>query len=379
MQKKLLDKKALILCVDDEPVNLAILEELLLDNYDLLTAKSGEDCLQQVNLQKPDLILLDVNMPDLDGLETCARLKADPETAEIPIIFVSALASPAELMAGYEAGGDDYITKPFSEAILQKKIEIVLASQQRKQELRKISDKAVEALMDNLSNTDELGMVVQFLHRCQAAHTLDELAKNVFDCLREFDLDSSLLILDEPENRVWFNDDIDRPMESQILESLRGQDRVLSFGTRLAVNSDNATLLVRNLPSEEDKIVRVRQNLTILIEGLDSRIRGMQSQKLLDERRDVLARVLDATRTSLGNIDELHKHQKEKAGEVLSVMGSELERSLLKLKLTPLQEAALRKIIESTAAQTESIYEEGLKIGDQFQGIIDELSRALDE
>jgi len=149
--------KALILCVDDEPVNLTILEELLQDNYDLSVAKSGEGCLQQVSLQEPDLILLDVNMPDMDGLETCARLKSDPSTAEIPIIFVSALASQEELMAGYEAGGDDYITKPFSEDILQKKIEIVLASQLRKQELKSISDQAVEALRDNLSTTEELG------------------------------------------------------------------------------------------------------------------------------------------------------------------------------------------------------------------------------
>ncbi|MGB5329648.1 MAG: response regulator, partial [Gammaproteobacteria bacterium] len=267
-----MNSKPLILCVDDEPVNLTIMEELLQDNYELSIVKSGESCLQQVDIQKPDLILLDVNMPEMDGLETCARLKADVETAEIPIIFVSALASQAELMAGYEAGGDDYITKPFSEEILQKKVQIVLASQRRKQELKKISDKAVEALMSNMNDTDELGMVIEFLHRCRTASTIDDLASNVFDCLREFELDSSLLILDEPENRVWFSDDIERPMESQILASLRVQDRVVSFGTRLAISSDHATILVRNLPSGQDKIERVRGYLAILIEALESRI-----------------------------------------------------------------------------------------------------------
>ena len=131
--------KALILCVDDEPVNLTIMEELLQDSYELSTVMSGESCLQQVDKQRPDLILLDVNMPEMDGLETCTRLKSNIETTEIPIIFVSALASQAELMAGYEAGGDDYITKPFSEEILQRKLQILLASQQRKKELENIS------------------------------------------------------------------------------------------------------------------------------------------------------------------------------------------------------------------------------------------------
>lgn len=371
--------KALILCVDDEPVNLVILEELLQENYELMTAKSGEGCLQQVAVQTPDLILLDVNMPDLDGLETCERLKSDPETAEIPIIFVSALASQDELMAGYEAGGDDYITKPFSEEILQKKIEIVLASQQRKQELKKISDWAVEALMNNLSTTDELGMVVQFLHHCQSADTPDELARNVFDCLREFELDSSLLMLDEPENRVWFSDDIDRPMERQILQSLRGQDRVVSFGTRLAINSDHVTVLVRNLPPTVEQVDRVREHLSIMIEGLDTRIHAMQSQTLLDQRRDVLHRVLSATREHLGRLDETHKQQKARSAEIVSVMGKELEKSLLKLDLSARQEAALRKIIDSAAEKTAAVYDQGLKIGEQFQEIVDELSSALDE
>ena len=227
-----MQKKALIHCVDDEPVNLAIMQELLQDHYDLTTADCAEGCLRQVEDRIPDLILLDVNMPEVDGLETCRRLRGQTETAEIPIIFVSALTTQDDLMAGYEAGGDDYITKPFSEEILQKKIEVVLASQQRKQELKHISDSAVAALMSNLGATGELRLLVAFLQRCQMALSRDDLAAALFGCLGEFELDGSLLILGQRQNRVWFSDDIERPMERQILESLRGQDRVLSFGTR---------------------------------------------------------------------------------------------------------------------------------------------------
>ena len=371
--------KALILCVDDEPLNLTIMEELLQDNYELSSLSSGESCLQQVDIQKPDLILLDVNMPEMDGLETCARLRSNTETAEIPIIFVSALTSQEELMAGYEAGGDDYITKPFSEEVLQKKIQIVLASQQQKQELKQISDQAVEALMSSLSNTDELDMVIEFLHRCQTASTLDELAGNVFDCLREFELDSSLLILHEPENRIWFSDGIERPMEAQILASLRGQDRVARFGTRLAISSDYATILVRNLPSGQDKIERVREYLAILIEGLDTRIHAMQSAMLLDQRGQILARVLQAMRVNLDDINDLHQRQKLRSGEIISVLGVEIGKSIVKLNLTKQQETALIKMIESAAVQIESIYDDGLKFDDQVQDVIDDLSRALDD
>lgn len=374
--KKLASSKALILCVDDEPINLTIMEELLQDQFELFTTNSGDGCLQQVQAQKPDLILLDVNMPDMDGLETCQSLQADPESADIPIIFISALASHAELMAGYEAGGDDYITKPFSEEILRKKIDVVLASQRRKQELKKISDNAVEALMTNLSTAEELGIVVKFLSQIQAEGNLGELAKNVFDCLRELDLDSSLLIVAESENRIWFSDDIDRPLESQILESLRGQDRVVGFATRLAFNSDNATLLVRNLPTDEQRVQRLREYLTILFEGLDARIHGLQSAMLMEQRRALLARVLEAIRANLGKIDELHKAS---LSEILSNMKIALKDSMLEQNLTRQQEAAVIKILESTALETESCYGDGQKFDERFQGIIDELSNALND
>ncbi|MCP4984153.1 MAG: response regulator [Gammaproteobacteria bacterium] len=372
-----MSKNALILCVDDEPVNLTIMQELLQDSYELVTVSSGESCLQQVSIAKPDLILLDVNMPDMDGLETCKRLRIDSESVEIPIIFVSALATHEELMAGYEAGGDDYITKPFSEDILQKKVQIALASQLRKQELKNISEQAVEALKKTLTNSEELGMVVRFLHQCRAAHKLDDLARNVFDCLREFELDGSLLILAEPENRLWFSDDIVRPMEAQILESLRGQDRVLSFGTRLAINSDFVSLLVRNLPSGSEQMARLRELLTIMIEGLDARLYAMQSEMLQNQRRDVLLGAMESTRENLDNLTIRHKQQKENALGIIAQLEVEFEKSLSGLDLTKQQKAVLMNVIESAAANFQSVYDDGINLDEQFDGIIEQLSAVL--
>ena len=250
-------------------------------------------------------------------------------------------------------------------------------SQQRKRELEQISDTAIEALKDSLTNTEMLGMVVQFVHRCQRIDNVDDLAKNVFDCLREFELESSLLIQAEPESRVWFSDGIDRPMESQILESLRGQDRVLSFGTRLAINSDNATLLVRKLPSGEEEIENLRQQLVIMIEVLDTRLHAMQAEMLLDSLRDMLAQVLDSTREKLGEIDEQHKRQTQVTDKILAEVGNELERSLLQLDLTERQKKMLLKIVDSSVSKINSVHDEDRKLDDQFETIIDELSGVL--
>ena len=371
--------RALILCVDDEPINITILEEILQDDYDLISVNSGQGCLELVSEHSPALILLDVSMAEMDGLETCRRLKQDLHSAEIPVIFISALASDQELMAGYEAGGDDYITKPFSGEILQKKIKVVLASQRNKQELKKISDNAVEALMDNLTDIGELGLVGRFLRQSAAVNSLQDLATMVFDCLGEFNLDCSLLIVAEAENLFWFSDDIDRPMEKQILESLHGQDRLVSFGTRLAINSDQATILIRNIPQETEKVDRLRDNLTILIEGLDTRILSMQAADKLQQRRRELADLVELSGQGLKQIDELRDLQQVRSKHIFSTLGSDMERSIARLDLTQRQHAALMKSVRTAASRIKSQRHEDEDIDVLSRRIIDQLAEFLQD
>lgn len=102
-----------ILIVDDTPANLSVLAECLSDaNYSLLVAEDGEDALALTARNTPDLILLDVMMPGLDGFATCRRLKERAETRDIPVIFMTALTDTAEKLRAFDAGAVDYITKP---------------------------------------------------------------------------------------------------------------------------------------------------------------------------------------------------------------------------------------------------------------------------
>jgi CheY-like chemotaxis protein len=103
-----------ILIVDDLPRNLQVLA-LLLDKagYRVSMAMDGAQALDMVRVEPPDLVLLDVMMPGMDGLEVCRRLKAHPATCELPVIFLTALAEPEDLEEGFRLGAVDYVTKPF--------------------------------------------------------------------------------------------------------------------------------------------------------------------------------------------------------------------------------------------------------------------------
>jgi diguanylate cyclase (GGDEF)-like protein len=115
-------EKHRILIVDDASTNIEILNEVLGAEYDSLFALDGETALQIAGEQIPDLILLDVVMPGLDGHEVCRRLKADPRTKGIPVIFISGLSEESDEAKGLEIGAIDYITKPFSPPIVRARV-----------------------------------------------------------------------------------------------------------------------------------------------------------------------------------------------------------------------------------------------------------------
>lgn len=128
--------KGRILIVDDNLSNLDFLSELLsLDNYDVITASNGEMALQAIWQEQPDIVLLDILMPVLDGYEVCRRLKADPDTCDLPVIFVSALASESEKAQGFEVGAADYIAKPIPPMEMLARIENQLRIYRLQQEL----------------------------------------------------------------------------------------------------------------------------------------------------------------------------------------------------------------------------------------------------
>jgi putative two-component system response regulator len=116
------DDRPKLLIVDDEPTNLQILRQVLHEDYRLLFARDGEKALQLASEERPNLILLDVMMPGLTGLETCLRLKATPTTQAIPVIFVTALGDASDESAGFDAGAVDYITKPISPAVVRARV-----------------------------------------------------------------------------------------------------------------------------------------------------------------------------------------------------------------------------------------------------------------
>ena len=156
-----LDIRPTLLLVDDQSINNTILGESLRDSYVLKFATSGEEALRiAAETPRPDMVLLDVLMPEMDGFEVCRQLKENAETAAIPVIFVTAMDDQINEEHGLEIGAVDYISKPASPAVVRARVKLHLHLQQYREFLEGLLERRTGELE---SAQDEAKMLLAFI------------------------------------------------------------------------------------------------------------------------------------------------------------------------------------------------------------------------
>ncbi|MCX6154351.1 MAG: hybrid sensor histidine kinase/response regulator [Candidatus Kapabacteria bacterium] len=142
------EKKSLVLVVDDNPANIQVVgENLRKQNVEISIATNSAKSLKIAKTAKPDLIILDVMMPDMDGYEVCEKLKEDPDTKDIPVIFVTAKVNHSDIIRGFELGAVDYVLKPFNAIELQARVNTHLRIQKYLKQIKEQNDELI-----NLNN-----------------------------------------------------------------------------------------------------------------------------------------------------------------------------------------------------------------------------------
>jgi len=154
-----LNSEKTILIVDDSNLNIQVLRDILREkSYKIALARSGKMALEFVDMKKPDLILLDIMMPEIDGFEVCRRLKSNPETKGIPIIFISGLGKSKDIVRGLKAGAVDYIVKPFQKEVVLARVDTHLKLNETQKKLKRTNAELKELLneVEYLSFHDEM-------------------------------------------------------------------------------------------------------------------------------------------------------------------------------------------------------------------------------
>lgn len=370
------DQQALarVMIVDDDEICSGLLMTTLQDSYQVNAVASGEDCLAQVSGFDPQVVLLDISMPGIDGYETCRRLREDAANRGRWIIFVSSKDAPEEKITGYDAGGNDYVVKPLDPNEIRRKLDAAMRAIGEIDASRENAQAAMQTAMTAMTASSELGVVFQFLSDSARSAHHDELADEVLKAVAQYGL-RAVVQIRSPHAIITRNQErVYNGLEEQLLLTLQEADRIVEFGGKLAVNYPTVSLLILDPPWDEpERVGRMRDNLAKLVEGAVARVAAIDQAYLVQLQQDMLSRMIARTRKVLGDIASQHSANKQASRAALDQLLVQIEASFMSLGLTAEQETQLIDLAQGAVRNALAPYEEGLRAEQELAGLVAEL------
>jgi len=358
-----------IMVVDDVESNRVLLKMILEDDFNIIESDSGPDCLEKVQTQTPDIILLDVNMPGMTGYEVCTELRKHKNSSAIPIIFVSAMDNVEERLAGFEAGGNEYITKPIDPENVLERINHYIAQQSEVKKANENASDAMKVAMEAMTSSSELGQIIEFVKASQDIATLEGMGEKFCEVTQGFGLSASAIIYGKPNHYINCSPE---SMEARVLGKFRNsKERIISIGVRTMVCSDSMGVLINDMPiDDESRYGRFKDHLAVLSSICDGRLLTIKSHlSLTDQRKDVLGRVIKMTEKQVKQLTHKLADHDDTVRKVMLDMITELEAKLFTLGLDEDQEEQLMALAYNASEKLEQM-KEGAKDLEQELGVV---------
>lgn len=367
-----------VFVVDDDPIILEILNGTLDGVCQLETFSSAESCLNRLAALKPDLFLLDVSMPVMDGYELCRRLKDDWEAQDIPVLFVSANDDSDTRLLCYEAGGDDFIQKPFEHAELLSKLKVAARILVDKKALREQAGYAQRTAMAAMVSMGELGVVLQFLSKSFACANVDELASAVIDAMQQYDLQAAVQMRLGDESFSLSHNGRNVPLEVSVLNHVRESGRIFQFKSRCVFNYGRVTLMVNNMPLEDaDRCGRIRDNGALLAEGADARLKAIEAELLASRRRAGIEAALPRLYSTLDDVQGNYRRNCFELTQVMIDFQESLTKAFIHLGLMERQEEQLSNMANEFMLRMVGTQDASQEIVHRLESLADDLKTHL--
>lgn len=367
-----------VYAVDDDQLILDILTGILDGFCQLETFSSGDLCLKRVAEQKPDLFLLDVSMPEIDGYALCRHLKEDWDTQDIPVYFVSGHDDIETRLICYEAGGDDFIVKPFEPAELQRKLAVAGRLLAEKKALHEQAGYAQKTAMSAMVSMGELGVVLQFLSKSFACATADELAAAVLEAMQQYDLQAAVQFRLGDDVLSVSQNGVNLPLEVSVLNHVQHSGRIFHFKSRCVFNYGQVTLMVNNMPVDDaDRCGRIRDNGALLAEGAEARLRAIELEILTQRRRSGIESALPRLHDTLDAVQSNYRRNCFSLTQVMIEFQEALMKSYVHLGLTEDQEERMTAMASEFMQRMVGTQDESLQIVGQLEALAKNLEGLL--
>ena len=359
--------------VDDDPMILDVVRGIAEEIVNVESFDSAESCQERVAESRPDLLLLDIGLPGMDGYTYCRQLKDDPATQAIPVIFVSGRDTIEDRLAGYDAGGEDFIVKPFDPQELLRKIRVASQIRADKKNLVEQMESTEQLANLALASMDEGGLVLQFMSKLIGWETDSEIAEGLLDLMRRYGLTGAVQTRIGTRHYTLSAEGANLPLEVSIINHVRSMERIFEFRNRAVYAYDRVTIMVNNMPlNDPDLCGRIRDNLAIASQGTDSRLEAMETSEARNRSQKGLMNALVSLKATLENFKETHRVHRLRSTNVAFDIEQDLSSSFVHLGLTTGQERYLENMIHTRITELTDI----VNTGDELELI---LSQLLDE
>ncbi len=355
------DAPGRVLIVDDDKDILMLHRIWIAGKFEVVTALSGEQAVQICKERLPDLILLDVNMPDMDGYDTCRELR---EFTDVPIIFATANEQMEEHMKAFDAGGDDIIVKPAVKEILLRKVSLAIQRRNQQLKLKSESDNMQSMAMSFLSAIGENGVLQKFMKASLTSITPKELGQHLVEAIKDFGLECCVLIRDHKSSTMLTTQGNPSAIEISILEQSVNMGRFFQFKNRMAVNYDRVSVIVTNMPMDDvEKSGRMRDNITMLTEMTDAMCENVDMRQASILRAEQLQLALSTAVKSVESLDQNRQSAQLDLRLILQELIDNIERSYSWLATTRDQEKYINDTMHYSVDRALALLETS---GDQY-------------
>lgn len=373
-----MDSGYTIFIVDDVEAGRLMLEPAFGQLYKVESFASGSDCLARVATSAPNLFMLDVDMPKMDGYSLCRQLKSLPETRDVPVIFISGLDDLESRMAGYDAGGDDYIAKPFKLALVKQKVEVLRRITEEKSALKNQlgeSDMLASLVMSQL---DEFAVLVKFLRSLNSCSKHSEIAEATLSMLRTYRLKGALQFRFQGGEITIDDAGESSPLEASIIGHVRSLGSITSFKNRTAFNFGRFSLLANNMPLEDaDLCSRLRDNLAIAAETVDAKLSALLTAQENQATKSDIESMLKLLDSAVHVFSKKYENARFQSLETIRTLLAELDAEFAKIGVQEDQEKLINDLVQSKTDQVVDAFDFSAETEKTLKAISARLGQAL--
>lgn len=361
---------ARVLIVDDDFLIRETLSAALRDDFSVSEADSGEACLAAVALEAPELLLLDIEMPGMDGYETCRRLR---EKHDFPIIFISAHDTLEEQLHGFDAGADDFVTKPFNAEILYRQILRVIERRNGERSLREDKEKFRDLASGVLHDLNQTDVLLNFMRGSIGCGDYRQLARNLLAATQAYGLVCHVQIRHPDGNETLTARGTATPVELGVFAQCLNLGRIFRFSRRLIINYAGVSILLLNTPDDEEQTGRLQEKLLVLAESCEAIGETIEIRRESASRAEALQYGTASSYQAVEELREQYRFQQSETCRQLQQLIDDVEATYVFLGLTDRQEATVSETIRSRSDEILKLFELNQALEAQFAAILDSL------